>query len=48
MKALSVERSILEGEKEVKELFEFVKMNAEHFTAYTMEQEVFSKVMQIG
>ena len=48
MKALSVERSILEGEKEVKELFEFVNMNAEHFTAYKMEQGIFSRVMHIG
>jgi hypothetical protein len=29
MKALSVERSICEGEREVKELFEFVASHAE-------------------
>ena len=48
MKALSVEQSIFEGEQEVKKLFEFVKTNAEEFTAYQMEQEVFSRVMRIG
>ncbi len=29
MKALSVEQSILDGEKEIKELFKYVKTNAE-------------------
>jgi hypothetical protein len=48
MKALSVEQSMFEGEQEVKKLFEFVKRNAEHFTAYQMEQEVFSRLMRIG
>jgi hypothetical protein len=37
MKALSIERSICEGERDVKELFEFVNTNAEVFTAYHME-----------
>ncbi len=48
MKALSVERSICEGNKEVKELFEFVTNHADEMTAYQMEQEIFSRVMQIG
>ena len=48
MKALSLERSICEGQREVKELFEFVINHAEEFTAYQMEQDIFAKVMQIG
>jgi hypothetical protein len=48
MKALSVERSICDGDHEVKELFEFVTKNAEDLTAYQMEQNIFAKVMQIG
>ena len=48
MKALAVERSICEGEQEVKELFEFVTKNAGDLTAYQMEQHIFVKVMQIG
>lgn len=48
MKALSIERSICEGEREVKELFEFVTRNAAEFTAYQMEQDIFARVMQIG
>ena len=39
MKALSVERSICEGNKEVKELFEFVTTHAGEMTAYQLEQE---------
>ena len=48
MKALSIERSLCEGEREVKELFEFVNENAETFTAYQMEQDIFDRVMRIG
>ena len=48
MKALSVERSICEGNKEVKELFEFVTTHAGDMTAYQMEQDIFAKVLQIG
>lgn len=48
MKALSIERSICEGERDVKELFEFVSQHAEEFTAYQMEQDIFARVMQIG
>jgi hypothetical protein len=48
MKALSIERSMCEGERDVKELFEFVNKNAEVFTAYHMEQDIFARVMQIG
>jgi len=48
MKALSVERSICEGNTEVKELFEFVTKNARDMTASQMEQAIFAKVMQIG
>jgi hypothetical protein len=48
MKALSVERSICEGEQEVKELFEFVTKNASDLPAYQMEQDIFAQVMHIG
>jgi hypothetical protein len=48
MKALSIERSLCEGELEVKELFEFVNEQANAFTAYQMEQEIFDRVMRIG
>jgi len=45
MKALSVERSLFEGKQEVKELFEFIKMHAEGFTAKEIEQVVDDTVM---
>ena len=48
MKALSVERSICEGEQEVKKLFEFVTGQADVMTAYQMEHDIFAKMMQIG
>jgi hypothetical protein len=48
MKALSLERSICEGNHEVKELFEFVAKNAGDLNAYQMEQAMFARVMQIG
>ena len=48
MKALSIERSICEGERDVKELFEFITTQADDLTAYQMEQHIFTKVMQIG
>ncbi len=48
MKALSVEQSILGGEKEIKELFKYVKTNAVGIKAYDVEQEIFSRVMKIG
>ena len=48
MQAFTVEQSILEGEKEVKELFDFVRKNAADLEAYRMEQTIFFKVMQIG
>jgi hypothetical protein len=48
MQAFSVEESIMEGEKEVKELFEFVKDNAWECDAYEIEKSIFSRVMKIG
>lgn len=48
MKALSIERSVYEGEREVKELFEFVDQHADAFTAYQMGQDIWARVMQIG
>lgn len=48
MKALSVERSVLEGHQKVKELFAFVRDHASEATAYEAEQQIFTRVMQIG
>jgi len=48
MKAFSVEHSLLEGEKEVKDLFAFVNAQAHDATAYEIEQTIFTRVMRIG
>ena len=47
MQPYSVEQSIIEGEMEVKELFEYVQNNAAQFEAYEMEESVFARVMQV-
>lgn len=46
MEAFLVEESILEGEKGIKELFEFVRGNAVSLEAYDIEGAIFSKVMK--
>jgi len=48
MSACSMEEMLLEGQMEVKELFEFVKNNAEAMDLYSMEQSIFSRIMGIG
>ena len=48
MEAFSVEKSLLEGDKEVKELFNFVRDNAQEFEAYEIEKAIFAKLMKIG
>lgn len=48
MEAFKIEQSILEGEKEVKELFDFVRTHAVNLEAYEMEKETFSRLMRIG
>ena len=48
MPAYSIEEMLLEGQMEVKELFEFVKNNAVSMDAYTMEQSIFLRIMAIG
>ncbi len=48
MKALSVEQSILDGEKEIKDLFKYVKTDAVEIQAYDMEKVIFSRIMLIG
>ncbi|MDM8539734.1 ISKra4 family transposase [Desulfococcaceae bacterium HSG9] len=48
MKALSVEQSILDGEKELQELFKYVETDAQKLEAYDMEKVIFSRIMQIG
>ena len=44
----SVEQSIIEGELEVKELFEYAQNNAAQFEAYEMERAIFARLMRIG
>ena len=48
MSAYSIEEMLLEGQMEVKELFEFVMNNAEAMDAYSMEQVIFSRILGIG
>ena len=48
MPAYSMEEMVLEGQMEVKELFEFVINNAEAMDAYSIEQSIFSRIMSIG
>ena len=48
MQAFSVEESIMEGDREVKELFEFIQNHARQLEAYDMESSIFSKLMKIG
>ncbi|MEE9611911.1 MAG: ISKra4 family transposase [Desulfatiglandales bacterium] len=48
MSPYSIEQSILEGEMGVKQLFEFVKDNAEQMDSYTMEKNIFARLMSIG
>ncbi len=48
MKALSVEQSILDGEKELKELFKYVETDTKGLKAYDMEKEIFARIMRIG
>jgi len=48
MSAYSVEEMVLEGQAGVKELFEFVKNNAEAMDSYRMEQAIYTRIMSIG
>ncbi|MCP4055458.1 MAG: ISKra4 family transposase [Mesoflavibacter sp.] len=48
MKALSVEQSILDGEKELKELFKYVETDSKALKAYDMEKVIYSRIMRIG
>lgn len=48
MPAYSMEQMLLEGQAEVKELFEFVKDSAETMDAYAMEQRIFFRILAIG
>ena len=48
MKALSAERSILDGQKELEELFKYVETDAKALKAYDMEKVIFSRIMRIG
>jgi hypothetical protein len=44
----SMEGSLLEGHAEVKQLFEFIEDSAASMDAYTMEQNIFFKILAIG
>lgn len=48
MSAYSIEQSLLEGQMEVNQLFEFVIANAKEMDAYSMEKGIFSRIMRIG
>ncbi len=48
MPAYSMEEMLLEGQREVKELFEFVINNADAMDAYSIEKAIFSRIMGIG
>jgi hypothetical protein len=48
MQALSVEMNILEGQRKINELFEFVCSNAKEYTAFQMETGILHLVLQIG
>jgi hypothetical protein len=48
MSPYSIEQSIFEGEMGVKQLFEFVKDNAQQMDSYTMEKNIFARLMSIG
>lgn len=48
MPAYSMEEMLLEGQREVKELFEFVMDNADTMDAYAIEKDIFSRIMAIG
>ena len=48
MAAYSTEQMLLEGQGKVKELFEFVINHADEMDAYSIEKEIFSRIMAIG
>jgi len=48
MQAFSIEESIVKGNMQVNDLFEFVQRHASEIEAYEMEQSVFSYVMKVG
>ncbi len=48
MRALSVEKCVLEGELKLQSLFENVKNNACKVTAYEMEESIFKQLLGIG
>ena len=47
MEAFAIEQSILEGEKEFKELFNFIRESKE-LEAHEVECSIFSRLMKIG
>jgi hypothetical protein len=48
MQAFNLEQSIIEGNNQVKELFEFVSKMAVEYEAGEMEKAIFTRAMQIG
>ena len=48
MQAFSIEQSIVKGNMQIKDLFEFVQNSTQEIEAYEMEQSIFSYIMKIG
>ena len=48
MPAHFMEEMLLEGQREVKQLFEFVTNNADAMDSYSIEKAIFSRLMGIG
>ena len=48
MQAFSIEQSIIEGDNQVQDLFDFVKNMSGSLEAYEMEKAVFARLMNIG
>ena len=48
MPGYSMGQMLLEGQAEVKELFEFVKDNAESMDAYAIEHNIFFRILEIA
>jgi hypothetical protein len=48
MQAFSVEKTIIEGENQVQDLFKFVVKMSDKLEAYEMEKAIFARLMKIG
>ena len=48
MEAFTIEQSLQEGEKEIKELFDFIREQGKELEAYEVECMIFSRIRKIG